>query len=461
VNNLRQTAGLYLTLAALLLPLSLSAQITFMRTYGGTNTDNGYSVEQTPDGGYIIAGTTNSFGAGAKDIWLIKTDAHGDCIWSRTYGGASDDEGYSIRQTGDGGFAMAGHTSSFGPDGFGVWLIKTDADGDTTWTRTFGGELGNSVLQDADGGYVVAGRTSTSECDVLLIRTDASGGLSWTKSYGHEEWDEGCSVLQTEESSYVVAGYSHLSGSPRTNDVWLLKTDVDGDTVWTRSYGGWFTERGYSVQQTTDDCYIIAGETYSFGAGVSDVWLIKTSSTGNTVWTQTFGGTGYDGGCFVQQTTDGGYVIAGTTTSYGAGGGDVWLIKTDSEGDTIWTRTYGGARDEMARALQKTADGGYVVVAWTSSYGAGSNDVWLIKTDSLGNVGVAEPPERTPLPSARATIIGAAYRYSGMCPAELVDATGRRVMALVPGTNDLSSLPAGVYSVISPSSAPVRVLKPK
>ena len=233
-----------------LLLVSLSnAQQRWERNYGGTNYDLGYSAQQTQDGGYIIAGSAASFGAGGGDVYLIKTNVYGDTLWTRTYGGTYYDGGFSVQQTSDGGYIVAGYTGSFGAGG-DVYLIKTNAFGDTLWTRTYGGtsyDLGNSGQQTSDGGYIIAG---------------------YTNSFG-------------------AGGY----------DVYLIKTNSQGDTLWTRTYGGTNVDVGESVRQTSDGGYVITGTTGSFGAG-GDFYLIKTNATGDTLWTRTCGGAGYDEGWF-------------------------------------------------------------------------------------------------------------------------------------------------------------------
>jgi hypothetical protein len=174
-------------------------------------------------------------------------------------------------------------------------------------------------------------------------------------------------------------------------DVYLIKTDSVGNTLWTRTYGGFVGDEGWSVQQTSDGGYIITGYTASFGAGMLDVWLIKTNAFGDTLWTETYGDTLGDGGSSVQQTTDEGYIITGSTNSFGAGSHDVYLIKTDSLGDTLWTRTYGGIFTDWGQSVQQTLDGGFIIAGGTYSFGSGNTDVYLIKTDGNGQVvGVEE-----------------------------------------------------------------------
>jgi nicotinamide riboside kinase len=255
--------------------------------------DRAYSVQQTSDGGYIVAGSTRSFGAGRHDIILIKTDANGNRIWAKTYGGTEDDRAYAVQQTSDGGYIVAGSTRSFG-----------------------------------------AGR----------------------------------------------------------DDIILIKTDANGNRIWAKTYGGTEDDRAYAVQQTSDGGYIVAGSTRSFGAGRHDIILVKTDANGNRIWAKTYGGTEDDRAYAVQQTSDGGYIVAGSTRSFSGGRDDIILIKTDANGNIIWAKTYEGTDDDMDRAyaVQQTSDGGYIVAGSTRSFGAGRHDIILIKTDANGNIGSCE-----------------------------------------------------------------------
>ena len=221
-----------------------------------------------------------------------------------------------------------------------LWCLsnKTDANGDSLWTKTFGGtetDAGNSVQQTTDGGYIVTGTTSFGVfCDVYLIKTDGNGDSLWTKTFGGTHHDKGHSVQQTTDGGYIITGETWWSSSNGYRDVYLIKTDGNGDSLWTKIFGGTGIDVGNSVQQTTDGGYIITGETESFGNGGQDVYLIKTDGNGDSLWTKTFGGTSNDYAYSVQQTTDGGYIITGRTNSFGNGGGaDVYLIKTDSNGN--------------------------------------------------------------------------------------------------------------------------------
>ena len=377
---------LFTILLAVLLASTAAADpgdTLWTRTYGGSGNDYGYSVQQTTDGGYIVAGVTKSFGAGENDVYLVKTDAEGDTLWTRTYGGSDDDYCWSVQQTTDGGYVIAGFTYSFGAGSCDAHLIKTDTNGDTLWTHTYGGsesDYSQSVQQTTDGGYIIAGFTSSfgaGSNDYYLVKTDANGDTLWTRTYGGSGRDDGYSVQQTTDGGYIIVGWTQSFGAGM-NDVYLVKTDADGNSLWTRTYGGSANDCGWFVQQTSDGGYIIAGETASSGAGSSDYYLVKTDANGDILWTRTYGGSSYDASWGIQQTTDGGYVVIGFTYSFGVGG-DIYLVKTDANGDSLWSRTYGGSSGDDAFSVQQTTDGGYIIGGSTRSFGAGGGDVWLVK----------------------------------------------------------------------------------
>jgi len=308
----------------------------------------------------------------------------GDTLWTRTCGGSQWEEGHSVQQTSDGGYIIAGFTGSFGAGGWDVYLVKTDPSGNTLWTRAYGGiydDQGWSVEQTTEGGYIIAGWTRSfgaGSRDVYLVKADSSGDTVWTSTYGGSEHDYGYSVQQTLDGGYIIAGASSSFGAG-SSDVYLLKTDSLGDTLWTRTYGGRGDDGGWSVQQSSDGGYVIAGYTKSFGAGGYDVYLLRTDSSGDTLWTRTYGGSRYDWGRAVQQTSDQGYVIGGYSRSFGAGGYNVYLLRTDSSGDTLWTRTYGGTDYDHGHSVQQTSDGNYIVAGATHSFGAGEADMYLVR----------------------------------------------------------------------------------
>jgi len=276
----------------------------------------------------------------------------------------------------------------------------------------------------------------------------------------------GYSVQQTADSGYIIAGATASFGAGH-NDVYLIRTNAQGDTLWTRTYGGLGVDYGYCVRQTSDGGYIIAGITNSFGAGILEAYLIKTNALGETLWTRTYGGADEDWANSVQQTADGGYIIGGRTLSFGAGSYDVYLIKTDAAGDTLWTRTFGGTSADEGRSVRQTADGGYVIAGITSSFGAGYSDVYLIKTDANGNVAIEEPS--TPqLANSRTAFRVQPNPFCAFAVAAgheterfiLSDISGRKV-GICNGNRIGEGLPPGVYflSPVNPATPRTRLLR--
>jgi hypothetical protein len=383
----------YLFLIAVLFFLysdsSAQPETLWTKTFGGSNIDIGHSVEQTSDGGYVITGYTRSYGTmSGRNIWLIKTDSTGTEEWNNAFGGNNDEEAYSVQQTTDGGYILTGYTDSFGAGMKDVILLKADNLGNEVWKKTFGGvndEEGYSVRQTADGGFIIGGVTSSFAAggrDVWIIKTDISGNEQWRKSLGGLGSDGARCIQQTFDNGYILTGWTFSYGPGYVGNAWLVKTDTSGTIEWHKFFGGNNVDRGYCVKQTSDSGYILTGYTSSFGAGLDDMWLIKTDKSGSTQWTKTFGGTGRDYGHSVQQTADGGFIAAGYTLSYGAGGDDVFLVKTDTAGNLEWQKTYGGSSSDIGYSIQETTDGGYIITGHTLSYGAGVHDVWLIKTSN-------------------------------------------------------------------------------
>jgi len=267
-----------------------------------------------------------------------------------------------------------------------IFLLILCSDNSTygyQWEKTFGGakeEFGASVQQTADDGYIITGNTESfgaGDRDFYLIKTDANGNKLWEKTFGGANYDSNLSGQQTTDGGYVMVGDTNSFGAGEL-DIYLIKTDANGNKLWEKTFGDTGSESGYRVQQTTDGGYIIAGKTNSFGAGDFDFYLIKTNDSGNKLWEKTFGGVGRDAAQSVQQTTDGGYIIAGLTESFGAGGGDVYFIKTDENGNKLWEKTFGGSKLDGGVSAQQTTDGAYIIAGGTYSFGAGDADVYLI-----------------------------------------------------------------------------------
>jgi outer membrane protein assembly factor BamB len=351
--------------------------------YGGSYSDIGRYVIQTTDGSFLAVGRTVSYGAGNFDVYLIKTNSTGDTQWTRTYGGVSEDWGYATVETMDGGYAVVGYTDSYGAGQEDVYLIKTDAEGDVLWTRTYGGselDKGRSVIQLGDGGYAVAGYTESygaGEVDLYLIRTDSIGDTLWTRTYGGVSSDYGYSVVETADGGFAVVGGTSSYGAG-VRDAFLIRTDSNGDRLWAKTYGGYNDDSGFSLAQVSDGGFIVAGYTRSYGAGERDVYVVRTDADGDTLWTKVYGGIFNDYGWSVALSTQGGYIVAGETESYGAGGYDVYLLMMDADGDTLWTVTYGGNNYDNSYSVSRASDGSYIAAGSTDSYGAGELDIYLI-----------------------------------------------------------------------------------
>ena len=358
----------------------LDAQVPdtlWARTYGGANIDVAYSVCETSDGGYAATGYTYSFGAGQQDAYLVKTNSTGDIQWTATFGGTGMDGTHFVREVSD-GYVLAGYTESFGGTGKNVYLIKTDAAGVAQHTGIYSTSLMDvayAFCETPDNGYMFVGYkngpSGWAKGDLWILRTNAVLDTLWTKAYGGGGEDYGISIQPTLDSCYIIAGVTSPSGN---KDVWLVKIDANGDTVWTQTYGFALEDVGYGVNTTADSGYIITG--YSNGTGswtAGDLWLLKTDPAGDLLWDRVYGGSGEDFGFDVYPTFDDGYAIAGRRNT------DIWFVRTDSLGDTLGTRTYGGAGTESALALYPTSDHGYIVGGYTTSFGSGSNDFWLLK----------------------------------------------------------------------------------
>ncbi|MCL6449850.1 MAG: hypothetical protein K6T75_00955 [Acetobacteraceae bacterium] len=369
----------------------ITPRVTFAATFGGPASDCATGLQPAPDGGYVLAGWTDSRGSGSDDAWLIKTDAGGREVWSRTFGGAGSDGASAVAATRDGGCLLAGGTESSGSGGKDAWLIKTDPTGREVWSRTLGGagkDWAYCALEAPDGGYLVAGYTESSGnggSDAWLLRTDPAGNEVWSRTFGGPGWDWLNWVEPATDGGYILAGRTESFGAG-DGDAWVIKIDTAGREAWSRTFGGPRDDRAWCVRPLAGGGCIVAGCTESTGAGGADAWLIKLDSSGKEVWSRTFGGPEDDEANSVQPTADGGYVVAGYTRSFGAGEADAWLISTDVNGRQIWSRTFGGTGEDRAWAVLVAADGGFVLAGETQSFGAGDGDAWLIKTDAAGRV---------------------------------------------------------------------------
>ncbi len=369
------------------------------KTYGGDDTDTAESIQQTADGGYIVAGIRYLSGGDPDDpddFQILKLNSDGTIAWQKSYGGTGDDvDGISsIRQTSDGGYIVAAYTSSFGEGFDDGCIIKLDSNGTIAWQKTYGswhGDFTSSIRETSDGGYIAAGDTWSSGAganDYWLLKLNSDGTIAWQKTYGGSDMeDTGGSIIQTTDGGYIIVSESKSFGAGNY-DIWVLKLNSDGTVNWQKTYGGSNDDLPQSIQQTTDGGYIMVGETKSFGAGNKDMWILKLNTDGTVNWQKTYGGTLEDEAESVWQTSDGGYVVAGDTNSFGVGNKDLWILKLNTDGSVNWQKTYGGTlEDGGAESVRQTSDGGYIVAGYTESFGVGGVDLWVLKIDSNGNIG--------------------------------------------------------------------------
>jgi hypothetical protein len=363
------------------------------RTYGGRDFERGHAIVRTQDGGYIIGGYTTSFGAGGRDVYLVRTDSDGDTIWTRTYGGSDSDVANAVVNTSDGGFLAVGYTYSYGLGGRNAYLVRTDPHGDTLWTKTYGGndlDDGRAVVRTPDDGFAIVGGSYSygpGPAAVWMLRIDSDGDTLWMKTYGGTDIDFGESVVATPDNGFFIVGrtYSYGVGSA---DVYLIRTDAQGNIIWTRAYGGGGWDSGFSVAETSEGSYIVTGATESFGAIYENVYLLSVDPDGDTLWTRMYGGNHDDRGNAIVETYDRGYLITGWTYSFGEGECSVYLIRTDRNGATLWTTTYGGNKEDFGSSVTITADGGYIVAGYSLSFGAGESDIYVVRIAQ--EVGVEE-----------------------------------------------------------------------
>ena len=418
--------GLLLLIA--LIPVALPAQpsIQWQKCLGGTNAEEANSIQQTSDGGYIVAGNTLSNDGdvsgyhGYSDFWVVKLNSAGNLQWQRTLGGSSLDFAYAVQQTNDGGFIVAGFTESTDGDVLGnhgdkdVWLVKLSAIGTIEWQKCLGGsgwDEASSVRQTSDGGYVVAGQTSSSDGDVSgyhgtidfwVVKLSGIGIIEWEKALGGSLYDIAYSVKQTPDGGYIVAGESDsnngdASGLIGSSDFWVVKLSPAGVVEWQKMLGSTSLDRANEICPTNDGGYIVTG-LISWGNGDVNVhhggfdyWVVKLNPLGEIQWEKTLGGSNQDYARSVQQTRDGGYVIAGYTPSTDGdvvgndGGIDVWVVKLTEGGAIQWQKTFGGTQAERAHHIQQTSEEGYIVSGHAKSNNGdvsgfhGVQDFWVVK----------------------------------------------------------------------------------
>jgi Secretion system C-terminal sorting domain len=398
----------------------------WQKSLGGTGDDEANSILQTSDGGYIVAGKSTSIDGdvtgnhGLSDYWIVKLSSSGSIQWQKSFGGSADDYASSIKQTSDGGYIVAGSSNSVDGDvtgnhgGKDFWVLKLSSTGSLQWEKSLGGsndEEAQSIQQTPDGGYIVAGYTLSNDGDVSgnngykdawIVKLNDTGGILWQKAVGSPGPEYANSIQLTSDGGYIFAGYNYVL---TFHNYWIVKLNDTGGIQWQKSLGGTLDDYANSVQQTSDGGYIVAGAANSYDGDVTgnhgdnDFWIIKLSSLGGIQWQKCYGGSMDDRAYAIQQTIDNGYIVAGYSNSNngdvsGTHGGayDYWVIKLSSSGVKQWQKPLGGNDDDQAFSIQQTSDDGYIMAGYSKSIDEdvsgnhGAKDYWIVKL--AGNVSV-------------------------------------------------------------------------
>ena len=336
----------------------------WMRSYG-VGGEFFMAVQNTPDRGLIMGGMTSTYGAGDSDFWLVKTDAYGDAMWMRTYGTAGEEDLHDLRAVPAGGYIMAGSRRAELSSNTDIWVVRTDENGDTLWTWTYGdpveADWAGSVQPMANGHFaVVATRYSGGNSDIALYMLDSDGNPYDVETFGGLGDDVAMAIRQTSDGGFIIAGWTN-SYSIGDHDVYLIKTDDTGALDWFRTYGGGSGDEGRDAIITSDGGYVIVGNTSSFGSGGGDFYIVKTNSAGDTLWTRAVGGTNWERADAVIEATDGTIAVVGPTESFGPGSSAINLVALDGYGNVHCTQTYGTDGRDDATSLVETPDQGVVI----------------------------------------------------------------------------------------------------
>lgn len=376
-----------------------STVTTFQKTYGGTSDDRAHSIQQTSDGGYVVAGETTSYGAGDKDIFVMKIDVNGVEQWTKTYGSTFADDGFSItiKQTSDLGFIVSGSTNGFGAGSFDdSYIIKIDNTGAIQWEKRISGSswdrfrdvvelsTGDFLLTGDDGSY------SAGNLDAHVVKISSTGNLIWIKNLGTSFREHSQSIIELPNGEYLLSGNTNITnnGSGNSANSFLIKTTNDGTVIWGKQFNNstFFTDINETIM-LNDGNLLNIGETRASDAGNHDIFLLKTDTNGTVIWSKNYGGTGNDVGVNVREKTNGELVISAFTNSYG-NANQLLLINTDNLGNIIWSKTYGGSsNDELdwwGKPMELTTTNEIIIAGGTMSFGIGNEDVYVVKTNECG-----------------------------------------------------------------------------
>ncbi len=364
--------------------------ITFYKHIGDMGKSRGVTVEQTKDLGYILVGYTTNGLHGSEDVLLIKTNAHGEILWKKTFGGKGEDYGWAVRQNDDEGYIISGYTNSFGNGAMDAYLIKTNSKGEKIWSKTFGrekDEYGWDVRITKDKGFIIAAQTNSfgnGEVDAYLIKVDDKGNELWSKTYGGHKTDRIFSVQESDDGTFIASGitYSYSSVNANDRDGYLIKTDANGNELWHKTFGGDAYDVVHCVTLTKDNGYMFTGYGESFSKQVGrDVYLLKTDHNGNIQWQKSYGENADERGLKGEQTNDGGFIAIGFTDK----DLNMYMLKTDTLGNKLWSRTFGDIdKLEFGYTVKQAHDGGYIAIGHSEDKAQNISSVLLIKTNDLG-----------------------------------------------------------------------------
>lgn len=391
--------GATILTSLLLLTSSAAAQDTlWTKIFGGESTDVIKSIKQTPDNGYIMTGYTDSYGAGGYDVYLVKSDSFGDTVWTKTFGAENNDGGMSVCLTNDGGYVVAGYTTNDNKD---LYITKVDSTGNQLWEKTYGGsslELACCVDTAHNGGYIIVGyssNTSSEWNDFYVLRTDSDGDTLWTRMYGSSNPDVAYWVTPTTDNCYAVCGYAYTSEDESYTNAWLIKIDDNGDSLWSGAYGGESSEEAHVVKQTIDGGFIISGHTQSYGNELQ-YYVVKTDSLGNMEWHNNYGTEDREISYGICELPDEkGYIIGGFSYNWDWQWFNYYLVRIDAAGDTLWTQRYGDLDDiDYCYSLELSNDGAFIMAGYNNTFSPGNHiNCYIMKINGDYMTEIDDVPE--------------------------------------------------------------------
>lgn len=379
------------TLTFLLVSFISNAQTTWEKLFSAKNTDVFRSVKEVPAGGFVAAGYTSDSTVNDTDAYVVRMTAIGDTLWTyrQNIGLSKKDLFYKVIVTSDGGFAMCGYTSSITGISDDILIVRLNSSGQMLWTKTLGGagrDRAQDIIELGSGSFMVTGYTTSSPAsyyDAFLYKINSSGDSTWYKLYstGSFLYDDANSVRALSNGGFLMGGQS--ANGANGFDQFLIRTDDSGNVLWTKKFGTALTDNIEAIA-VGNDCFYLAGGTAGAGVGGDDGYVVKTDTSGNVLWSKTYGGSFPDDFHTIQITGDGGLIMAGTTSSTGPLQPNMWLMRTDANGDSLWSNTYGGDNHDHGYSGIQAADGGYVIVGHTGSFGFNGEDAYIAKTNSSG-----------------------------------------------------------------------------